>query len=212
MGINAIRMFRRRNPEETGRAGAGGREAVVSKRLLGEKWRQYRLERGFLLEDVANAVGISASYLSKIELTQTNASYDILQKLADFYGENILYYLSAREDGEPLVKKNQGEKLHTDVAGLIIESVVARKEATISSMIYSVAPGCGRAKPSRHSGEEFVHVLKGEIHMSLDGQIYQMTAGDSLSFQSRQDHSWRNPGDKTARLLWVYTPLVKPIA
>ncbi|MDR1920723.1 MAG: MerR family transcriptional regulator, partial [Candidatus Adiutrix sp.] len=33
MGINAIRMFRRRNPEETGRAGAGGREAVVSKRL-----------------------------------------------------------------------------------------------------------------------------------------------------------------------------------
>lgn len=211
MGINAIRMFRRQKPEDASipRSPSVDQETMVSKKLLGKKWRQYRLDRGYLLEEVAGAIGISASYLSKIELTQANVSYAILKKLADFYGENILYYLVDSEDARPLVKRNQGEKLPTDVPGLIIESVIARQDATLSSLLYTVAPGCGRTIPTRHSGEEFVHVFMGELQMTIEDETFPMAAGDSLSFNSQKDHSWFNPGTEDARILWVYTALVK---
>jgi len=98
MGINAIRMLYG-TEEESGLPQKETRGAVeVSKKLLSQKWRECRLSRGYLLEEVAQAIGISAFYLSKIENVQANVSYDILQKRAEFYGENILYYVENTDE------------------------------------------------------------------------------------------------------------------
>lgn len=212
MGINAIKMlYAARHdddlvPQESLEA---GEEVLVSKKFLGRKWKEYRLNRGYLLEDVARVIGISASYLSKIENVQANVSYDVLQKLARFYGENILYYISDAEEEKNLVKKNNGEKFSIGIEGITIESVISRRSNTLSAMIYTVEPGCGRSQEDSHNGEEFLHVLSGRIRMRLDGQDYFLQTGDSLSFNSRTPHSWVNHGKREARLIWVYTSLVR---
>ena len=209
MGTHAIRILYGNQVESSlpQKVSKGG--VKVSRKLLSQKWKEYRLLRGYLLEDVAMAVGISASYLSKIENVQANVSYDILQKLAEFYGENILYYVGDTEEEHHLVKKDEGEPFSIGIEGMTIESVVALKRHTLSSMIYTVEPGSGRYSPSAHSGEEFVHILSGRIQMTLNGQDYFLRAGDSLSFRSSESHSWFNDGKGVARILWVYTPLVQ---
>jgi DNA-binding transcriptional MerR regulator/quercetin dioxygenase-like cupin family protein len=209
MGLNAIRLLQSQPDEQTVPAGPASAEVMVSKKLLGRKWREYRLERGYLLEEVARAVGISVSYLSKIENVQANVSYAVLKRLAEFYGENILYYVAEPEKDQALVKKNEGEVLSIGLDGVTIESVVARRHHTLSGMVYTVAPGCGRQTPNSHNGEEFVHVLKGEIRMDLDGREFCLKSGDSLNFQSRETHCWLNTGKFAARILWVYTPLTR---
>ncbi len=115
-----------------------GGEVVVSRKLLSEKWKEFRQQRGFLLEDVAKAVGISASYLSKIENLQANVSLNVLQRLADFYGENLLYYVKESEEGSPLVKRKQGEMMNVGIPGVSVESVVFSSGSTLSALIYPV--------------------------------------------------------------------------
>lgn len=182
----------------------------VSKRLLGAKWREYRLKRGYNLEDVANSVGISASYLSKIENEQANVSYEVLQKVAEFYGENLLFYLTDTEESSNLVKKGSAESFEIGIPGLRVESVIALRNHTMSALIYTAEPGSGHIQNSAHNGEEFIHIITGKIEFVLnDTEKYMLSAGDSMCFNSAISHRWRNMGSRTAKFLWVYTPLVK---
>ena len=199
MGINAIRMMYKAHPYTE-------KEAAVSKRLLSEKWRECRQKRGALLDDVAKTVGISPSYLSKIENGQANVSLEVLESLAKLYGENLLYYVGEPESESHIVKKFQGETFSTGVPGVTVESVVALSNSPITSMIYTVEPGSGRSDVSIHSGQEFIYGLGGRMEFVLDGtEKHILDPGDSLCYPSHIPHTWRNVGKKTARILWVYT-------
>ena len=206
MGINAIRLLYHDARDDALKQNDG---VVVSRKLLSMKWKEFRLERSYLLEDVAKAVGISASYLSKIENLQANVSLDVLRRLADFYGENLLYYINDAEGNSPLVKKNKGEMFSIGIPGISVESVVGLQQSTLSVMLYTVEPGAGRMSPSAHSGEEFVHLQTGRLDFFLGGECLSMVAGDSLTFSSLKTHHWYNSGNSTAKILWAYTPVTK---
>jgi DNA-binding transcriptional MerR regulator/quercetin dioxygenase-like cupin family protein len=181
-------------------------QAPAPPALKSEKWKKCRLERGFGLEDVAKAVKISPSYLHKIENDQTNVSLDILQRLADFYGENLLYYIAEVRDEKHLVRKASGEAIDIGLAGVLVESLSAMRGFNLSAMLYTIAANSGRHHTQTHHGEEFIYVLSGKIHFTLAGAEYILSAGDSFSFRSAESHSWFNREKKEARLLWVYTP------
>lgn len=183
-------------------------ESGVSRRLLSNKWKESRLERNYSLEDVAKAISISPSYLSKIENMQANISLDILKRLAEFYGENILYYIGSASEETNLVKKGEGDRLSIGIAGVDIESITALSDFAISAMVYHIQPGSGRQDISAHSGQEFVHVLSGSIRFTLgDDRVFRLQKGDSLSFRSSEAHRWYNNTAKPASLLWIYVPV-----
>ncbi|MDR0562770.1 MAG: cupin domain-containing protein [Spirochaetaceae bacterium] len=176
--------------------------------LQSEKWKKCRLERGFGLEEVAKAVKISSSYLHKIENSQTNVSLDILQRLADFYGENLLYYIADAQDEKHLVRKASGSAIDIGLEGVSVESLIAMSKFNLSAMLYTIAPNSGRNHTQSHHGEEFIYVLSGKIHFTLSRAEYVLSAGDSFSFRSPDTHSWFNHEKKEAQLLWIYTPVM----
>ena len=205
MGMNAIRRFTNAQMPEVYAQTADERPSV-SKKLVSQKWKDYRIERGYLLDDVANQIDISPSYLSKIEHGQANVSYDILRRLAAFYGENILYFIHNEvEEERHLVRHNEGEVFSIGIDGVSVESLVALKKHNLSAMLYTAEPGAGRASEKGHAGEEFVHVLRGRVKMEIGGQEYIMRTGDSITYQSDVSHGWRNCGKTDAKILWVYT-------
>jgi quercetin dioxygenase-like cupin family protein len=174
--------------------------------LRSEKWKKCRLERGFVLEDVAQAVKISPSYLYKIENEQTNVSLDILQRLADFYGEDLLYYIADAPGKKHFVKKGGGELIEIGFDGVSVTSLIALNKINLSAMLYTVAPDSGRTHAHSHHGEEFLYVLTGKIHFTLVNTRYVLSAGDSFCFRSSDTHSWFNHEKKEARILWIYMP------
>ena len=204
IGINAIRMLT--NTESMSAHDAEG--SAVSKKLMSSKWREYRLSRGYRLEDVAREIGISPSYLSKIENAQANVSYDVLQKLAKFYGENILYYVDDSQNDDGLVRLAETEPFGIGIAGLKINSLITKRHHTLSAMYYTAKPGTGRPESS-HTGEEFVHMISGEIEFRLGEQTYHLCAGDSFCFESSEKHGWKCVGLEDACILWVYTPITR---
>jgi quercetin dioxygenase-like cupin family protein len=49
--------------------------------------------------------------------------------------------------------------------------------------------------------------MKGALEIWLDEvDRYEMSAGDSLYFNSSQAHRWRNTGDEETLLMWINTP------
>jgi DNA-binding transcriptional MerR regulator/quercetin dioxygenase-like cupin family protein len=184
------------------------RQNVASSALKSEKWKKCRLERGFVLEDVARAINISPSYLYKIENEQTNVSLDILQRLADFYGENLLYYIADSKTEKHFVKKGTGEPIDIGLEGVSVKALIALSKINLSAMLYTVAPHSGRFHTQSHHGEEFLYILSGKIHFTLANTKFVLSAGDSFSFHSREPHIWFNHEKKEARILWVYVPII----
>ena len=55
-----------------------------------------------------------------------------------------------------------------------------------------------------HPGEELVIVHEGAMVFTVDGEEYELGAGDSIHFRTLLRHSWRNPSAGTgARATWL---------
>ena len=72
--------------------------------------------------------------------------------------------------------------------------------------LFRVAPKAGSGESYAHDGEEFLYVLRGELHIELEEERYRLQPGDSFYFESTTPHSWKNPGRSETWLLWVNTP------
>ncbi|HBV66908.1 MAG TPA: hypothetical protein DEF04_01060, partial [Clostridiales bacterium] len=132
--------------------------------------KSYREDGGYTLEEVSKAVGISPSYLSRIENGKAGITFEVLSKLAGFYGESTLRFFDASgyEDRE-LVRRGEGKELETGLDGVNIQSLIDSRENTFEAVRFVVKPGCGDFKAhSHHSGEEFIYVLSGELMVMLD--------------------------------------------
>ncbi|SCZ79997.1 helix-turn-helix domain-containing protein [Acidaminobacter hydrogenoformans] len=179
-----------------------------SRKLIGSKWKLYRDKLALTLEEVAKQVGISTSYLSKIENGQANISYEILERLAAFYGESVLHFFEPEEENRNLVEKGTGEPVQSGIPGVTLESLISQKEYVLFPMMFYVEPGAGAPETHQHHGEEFIYVVCGNFRVTLNHtDVYEMYTGDSMYFKSTEFHSWMNPGKKTAQVLWVHSPV-----
>jgi DNA-binding transcriptional MerR regulator/quercetin dioxygenase-like cupin family protein len=182
-------------------------QADGARKLLSKKWRQFRVEGGKTLEEVSTAVGISPSYLSKIENGLANISYEILERLAEYYDQNILFFFEEESNPRKKIAREEGTPVDIGLPGVNIWSLVAGQGAHMKAMFYSVDPQCGNFHDHSHFGEEFLYILEGEIEFTLnDQEVYRLQKGDSFFFHSREKHKWLNPSAIKAQVLWVYSP------
>lgn len=69
-----------------------------------------------------------------------------------------------------------------------------------------VAPA-GERKLSTHEGEEFIYVINGTLEIEYGKEVYTLSAGDSIYYDSIVPHQVRGGGESTARILAVvYAP------
>jgi quercetin dioxygenase-like cupin family protein len=74
-------------------------------------------------------------------------------------------------------------------------------------VINTYEEGGGRGDPTTPEGEEFVHVIAGEIELTVgNSEPIVLGAGDSAYYRSGVPHSFRNAGTGEARFLGVTTP------
>ena len=173
--------------------------------LPGQRFRRLRTRRGLSLAQVARATGVSVGFLSALERGQMRSSVATLRRIARFYGTNILSLFEAAGDNPRLVRPGQRKILET-TPGVRME-LLAWGHTVMEPHLFRVKPGGGSGESYSHEGEEFLHVLRGNFEIWLDGKDhYHLKAGDSLYFESSTPHRWKNPGRSEAWLLWINTP------
>jgi DNA-binding transcriptional MerR regulator/quercetin dioxygenase-like cupin family protein len=171
---------------------------------IGIRLRQLRKNRKLSLAQVAKAAGISVGFLSALERSHMSASVSTLRKLARFYKTNILDFYDPTESNSHLVSPKQRKVLEAG-PGVRME-LLAWGNTVMEPHLFRVAPQAGSGESYSHEGEEFLYVLRGELHIELEEEKYCLKPGDSFYFESATPHSWKNPGGGETWLIWVNTP------
>ena len=171
---------------------------------LGAQLRSARTQQNLSLSEAASSIGISTGFLSAVERSQMSASVGTLRKLAKFYKINVLDLFQPSETNPYLVSPKDRKKL-TAGRGVQME-LLAWGNTMMEPHLFRIAPKRGSGESYSHHGEEFLHVLKGELSISIGGKNYRLRSGDSLYFDSSTPHEWHNPGRRETLVLWINTP------
>jgi len=171
---------------------------------IGARLRQLRMRRGLSLAQVAKSAEISVGFLSAIERSQMSASIGTLRRLARFYKTNILDFFDPAETNRRLVRPKERKVLEAG-PGVRME-LLAWGNKVMEPHLFRIAPKAGSGESYTHEGEEFLMVLRGELHLALDSQEFRLKSGDSFYFESATPHRWKNPGRSETWVLWVNTP------
>ncbi|HVI05450.1 MAG TPA: XRE family transcriptional regulator [Sphingomicrobium sp.] len=174
--------------------------------------RNERIAQGLSLRALSARSGLPYSTLSKLENGKMALTYDKIVRLAQALGMDIKDIVAAEQPPAPIAVGRRsvtraGEELEADserhahhypAAELlgkmmipIIIDVQARSVAELGGLV-------------RHSGEEYLYVLKGtmELHSDLYAPL-RLGPGDSVYFDSGMAHCYIRIGNERCTVLSV---------
>jgi transcriptional regulator with XRE-family HTH domain len=189
-------------PVETPAAAANGRIE------LGERLKAIRLLRRRTLREVADAAGVSESFVSQLERGRSNASVATLQRLATALGIEVSDLFAT--DGLP-----RPRVLRRDARRLLVWGHLGRKALLTPKPFHSLEVVAAEFDPGGSTGdepythgdsEELLLVIRGRVHLQLGTDVYDLGAGDSVHYRSSTPHRVSNSGTETAEVLFVISP------
>jgi transcriptional regulator with XRE-family HTH domain len=177
---------------------AGGEE------LIGHRVRRLRADRGLSARVVAARAGITPAYLSRLENDKVSPTVSTLTRVLQAIGVSVGQLFTS--DAGPVVRA--GERRRVDSRGVADYLVTPEDAQRLRVLETVIEPGAGSGEQSyHHSGdEECILVLEGGLRVWLDERLYELNAGDSITFACRRPHRWVNGTRTTARVIWVITP------
>ncbi|MCL2792725.1 MAG: XRE family transcriptional regulator [Spirochaetaceae bacterium] len=189
-----------------------------NKNKLGSKIKAIRETRKISVADLAEKTNLPVEGIEKIENGELVPSLTPLIKLARVMGVRLGTFLDDQEDIGPVVSRRDEKKSVTrfsdkdapaksdlDFYSLALNKAGRHMEPFIIDIYPSSEKGY---KLSSHEGEEFIYVLKGEIEVMYGKDVYVITEGDSIYYDSVVKHHLHSKGDAAAKILAViYTPV-----
>lgn len=172
---------------------------------LGQRLRSRRKARGLTLQQVAEASGLTAGFLSLIERDLATPSIASVSGIAGVLGATMGEFLDQPPAPALLTRAEARQEYAIASGGLSYERLSnAFPGSVLRSVVIHEPPG-HRSEPVAHAGEELIYVLSGQLTVELDGQVTVLGPGDSIHFSSSRVHAAWNAGTEVARALWCGT-------
>ncbi|MDR2566770.1 MAG: helix-turn-helix domain-containing protein [Bifidobacteriaceae bacterium] len=176
---------------------------------VGRKLRARRQERQLTIENMAAATGLSKGFLSRVERDLVSPSVSTLVMLCDVL--NIPLGDLFIQPDVVHVPWDQAPPIHLG-GHLISERLLSpRREARFQVLRSQSNPGdqatAGEDLYTVNADVEFVHVVAGSIRLMATLEHWDLAAGDSLTLEGREPHSWKvlDPS-QGVDLIWVLVP------
>jgi transcriptional regulator with XRE-family HTH domain len=186
---------------------------VLEALRIGGKIRELREKKRFTLHDMTAKTGLSRDLLVQIESGEFIPPIATLMKLANAFGVGMTYFfrdeagsekIAVTRASEHLRMKRRPRHLEGEV-NYIYEALEIRKAnkqmepflvefpvQDISEMVFV-----------SHQGEEFLHLLEGQLEFRSVDHVEVLDPGDSIYFESDLSHSFRCLGERSAKAIVV---------
>ncbi len=172
---------------------------------VGNRLRQLRESRKASMRALAQKSGLSANALSMIERGKASPSVSTLYRLADALGVPVTDFFSPEAERHKVVFLKADERTRVSFMrglweGLGGEQFIGR----IMPFMITLENGASSGPANMiHTGHEFVFCVRGQLEYLVENQTYLLESGDSLLFEARLKHRWRNPGGTVTNALII---------
>ena len=183
--------------------------AVVSG--IGPRLRSLRARHALSLQQLADRSDVSPAAIHKVEQGTMVPTITTLLKLAAAFQVPVAHFIDEVDPpASPVVytpaKQRRVRQSHD--GDVVIGSISAESGPfDVTASVTEVAAGArSAAEGKRPAGESLLYVQSGAFELTVGGQVFRLSAGDSLHFRSEEEHTWRNPSTRAAKIVWVSLP------
>lgn len=174
---------------------------------IGSKLRAARKLHGYTLDQLAAASGLTKGFLSRIERDETSPSVASLITLCEVMSIEVGSLFATPDVA--LVRR--GEAPAINLGGRLVEEhlMTPRGQSKLQLVHSSIEPGGtgGSDLYTINCEVEVLYVVKGTVELILIDRRHRLTAGDALTFNGGEPHSWVNASTtRSAEVIWVLVP------
>src|SRR3990172_11017784 len=174
---------------------------------ISNRLKKLREESKLSLRDLGERTGLSASFLSQVELGQVSPSIASLENIAIALNVHITHFFDDQTKPDSIVmRKNERKRIYSQGSKAIIQPLahkISKKKIEPFMLTLEIGGESGEHPYSSHHGEEFGIIINGKVSFILDGKEYTLGKGDSVYFNSTRPHKWENVGKKEAIIMLV---------
>src|SRR4051812_32750027 len=169
---------------------------------VGAKVRAERQARGWTLDLLAGASGVSRRMLVNVEQGTANPSVTTLLRLSDALGIGLPALVDVpHAKPAKVVRSGDAPALWSGERGGRGVLLAGTKPPDVLELWdWTLAPGDRHDSEAHVRGtKEILQVRDGTITVEVDGQVEVLQVGDAISFASDVAHSYANDGTEPAR-------------
>lgn len=184
--------------------------AVALASVIGARVRSERQARGWTLDQLAHAAGVSRRMVVSVEQGEVNPSVGTLLRLGESLGVGLPALVEPPQPAPVTVtRRGEGAVLWTGPSGGRGTLVAGTAGRDITELWdWTLTPGEAHTSEAHAPGtRELLHVLQGALTMDVAGQSVTLRAGDAMAFAADVAHGYTNNGRRPARFsLAVFEP------
>jgi len=172
---------------------------------VGFRLRELRDQQGLSLRALAERCGLSINAISQIERGENSPTVSSLHRLSTALNVPITdFFQEETRQKIVFVKRNLGLRSQSD--GVVMESLgIGLFNQQLEPFLMKIEPGITNVNdPISHPGEEFIHCIEGEVECRVENRVFQLGSGDSLLFDAKQPHGYRNQSHKPVTILMIF--------
>lgn len=175
---------------------------------MGERLAATRRRLGLSQRRVAELSGLTHGAICMIEQDKVSPSVASLQKLLSVYELPLSRFFAEEEVAStPSVVIRAEQLIELGSQGVSMKLVHnGNNRRQLGFMLETYAPGTDTGGQVTHLGEEVGTVLEGSVILTVAGQTYQLSAGDSYVIDTGEPHSFSNPSGQVCRIVSAHTP------
>ncbi|MDQ4503104.1 helix-turn-helix domain-containing protein [Sinomonas sp. ASV322] len=173
---------------------------------IGSRIRAAREAQRMTIEQVAEAAGLSKGFLSRVERDESSPSVASLVTLCQVLSLPIGELFATPETH--LTRGAEAPRISLGGKGIVERLLTARSERRLQIIQAEIEPrGAGESELYAVDCDvDVLHVVRGRLQLVMTNDRYELEAGDTLTFPGREPHTWVNPLDEPATVLWVLVP------
>jgi transcriptional regulator with XRE-family HTH domain len=176
---------------------------------FGARLKELRTEHGWTLEQLARHSGLSKPFLSRLESGDRQASIAAALTLARIFKVSLDFLFESPLASEPCLVIRAEDTVVRRANGLTYAALSnPDRMLNLQPVLVTVPVDRPGKEHYQHEGEEWLHVLTGQLTLSIAGDTYDLEPGDSAHFDSRLPHRLVARGNRDVKVLLVASPSV----
>jgi transcriptional regulator with XRE-family HTH domain len=174
---------------------------------LGRRIKTLRQKRKLTLAEISELANLSASHLSQVERDKATPSLTTLNSIAQALGVSLRDLFESEADQVYLTRASDGAEDGAETLPLVSARLTAPQGGwKLEVDRLTIRPGTPYMEFEPQRGEVMGFVLEGTLKLVIDGEEFQLGAGDSIHYDANRPYQLSCAADSPCTVIWCHSP------